>query len=51
MVKKIFVLFLLGLIVVSCFDLFPDPYFHRERVNFWEWAHREIVEALSHERS
>lgn len=44
------IIILLGLIVLSCLPLFKDPYYHRERINFWQWAHREIVETLTHER-
>jgi len=48
--EEIFVGFCLVLLVLSVFDLFSDPYFHRERVNFWVWAKREIIEELTYER-
>jgi len=41
---------LLCLFVLSAFDFFKDPWYHRENVNFWEWAKRELVEEFSHER-
>jgi hypothetical protein len=40
----------LVLLVLSVFDLLNDPYFHREKVNFWTWAKREIWEELTFER-
>jgi len=40
----------LVLLVLSVHDLLQDPYFHREKVNFWVWAKREINELLSFER-
>jgi hypothetical protein len=30
--------------------MFPDPYYHVERVNFWEWCRREIDELLHGEK-
>jgi hypothetical protein len=35
----------------SFLPILPDPYFHVERVNFWEWAIREINEVLYGERA
>lgn len=30
--------------------VFPDPYYHTERVSFVEWLKREIIELLTGER-
>jgi hypothetical protein len=48
--EEIFVGFCLVLLVLSVFDLLPDPYYHRSKVNFWVWAKREIIEELTFER-
>jgi len=40
----------LVLLVLFTHDCLDDPYFHREKVNFWTWAKREINELLSFER-
>jgi hypothetical protein len=41
---------LLFLFVLSVFDLLVDPYFHRERVNFWTWLKRELIEEVEGEK-
>jgi hypothetical protein len=44
---------LLGLGFVGFLSLqpiFPDPYYHKEKVNFWTWAYREIDELLHGEK-
>jgi len=48
--EEIIVGFCLVLLVLSVFDLFYEPYFHREMCNFWVWAKREIIEELTYER-
>ena len=30
--------------------VFPDPYYHMEKVTFIEWLRREIIELLTGER-
>jgi len=50
MKEKIIVGLVLVLLVLSVFDLLDDPYFHREKVNFWVWAKRELNELLTFER-
>lgn len=41
---------LLFLAVVSVFDLFSDPHYHKSKVNFWVWCARELDEELHGER-
>ena len=36
---------------LSWLPIFPDPYYHVEHVNFWEWLYREINEVLTGERA
>jgi hypothetical protein len=48
--EEIIVGFVLVLLVLSVFDLLKDPYYHREKVNFWVWAKRELNEELTFER-
>lgn len=41
---------LLVALIVSALDLFPEPYHHQYRVNFWEWARRELIETVEGEK-
>jgi len=50
MKEKIIVGFILALLVLSVLDLMQDPYYHREKVNFWVWLKRELNELLTFER-
>jgi hypothetical protein len=50
MTKNIIILIIFCLLALSVLDLLPDPYYHRSKVNFWTWAKREIIEALTFER-
>lgn len=40
-----------GGLLISFIPFIPEPYYHVERVNFWEWAMREIEEVLTGERA
>lgn len=40
----------LFLCIVSVFPWFLDPYFHKQRVDFWVWLKREINELFTGER-
>ena len=40
-----------GALLLSFFPIIPEPYYHIERVNFWEWLMREIEEVLTGERA
>lgn len=40
-----------GALIVSFLPIMRDPYYHVERVNFWEWSMREIEEVLTGERA
>lgn len=42
---------LLALLVISAHDFLKDPYYHKEVVNFWTWAKREITELKGGEKS
>jgi hypothetical protein len=42
----LFLMFCVG----SVLELWPDPYYHREYVNFWEWLKRELIEEVTYER-
>ena len=44
--KKIYLIVGGVLVVVSFIPILPDPYYHKERVNFWVWCWREIDELL-----
>lgn len=38
-------------LILSFLPVIRDPYYHVERVNFWEWAAREIQELITSERA
>lgn len=40
----------LALLVVSVLPLFEDPYIHRNKVDFWLWLKRELVELKEGEK-
>lgn len=40
-----------GALLLSFAPIIPEPYYHVERVNFWEWLMREIEEVLTGERA
>ena len=42
--EKELLLVLAGLTVLSFLPMFREPWFHESRVNFWEWARREVDE-------
>jgi len=42
---------LLVILVVSVHDLLADPYYHKERVNFWTWCKRELTELKEGEKA
>ena len=42
--KDLMMALLLVFCVVSVLPLFRDPYFHRDRVDFWSWLTRELYE-------
>jgi len=49
--EKIAVITAAGLLISSVFlPVFPDPFYHIEKVNFWTWLGREIEELRTGER-
>lgn len=36
--------------ILLTLPLWPDPYHHKKRVNFWLWAYRELDELLHGEK-
>jgi len=51
MTKWLIVVLALGVLCVLAFIPFlSDPYFHRELVDFWTWAKRELNELLKGEK-
>jgi len=50
--KKELLILLFFVVVVGAWTVpvFPDPYYHIERVTFAEWAYREIDELIHGER-
>lgn len=40
-----------GLLVASWLPIFPDPFYHQDKICFWEWLRREIYEVLYGERA
>jgi len=47
---KILCLLFFGFCFLSVLDVFPDPYYHKTKVNFWVWCARELDEELHGER-
>lgn len=39
----------IALIILSL-PIFPDPYHHKEKVNFWVWLVREVDELIHGEK-
>lgn len=37
-------------LTVLSLPIFPDPYYHKEKVNFWVWLIREIDELIHGEK-
>jgi len=48
--EKIIIMGGIGLFLSSFLPVFPDPYYHREKVDFWTWLGREINESRTGER-
>ena len=40
-----------GGLLLSFLPVIPEPYYHVDRVNFWEWLIRELQEVLTGERA
>lgn len=49
--KETFIVLGAGGLLVSFIPFIPEPYYHVDRVNFWEWIIREINEVLYGERA
>jgi len=48
--KNYVVFGIVALFLISLLPLFDDPFYHREKVNFWVWAKREITELIEGEK-
>ena len=46
----LFVATVLLLCAVSVLPLWKEPFFHRDKVDFWEWLKRELVEMVEGEK-
>ena len=42
--EKVAVVAGLTLLLASLLPVLPDPFYHQERVSFWTWLGREILE-------
>lgn len=49
-VKTAVCVVIVSLLVLSVFPVWSEPYYHKYRVNFWTWAHREIIELFEGEK-
>jgi hypothetical protein len=49
--KDLLLAALLVLFLLSVLPLFSEPFYHQRRVNFWEWARRELIEEVEGEKS
>jgi len=51
MKKKTTLFLFLVLGLLSLIPMFPDPFYHEQKVNFWVWIYREVQELLHGEKN
>lgn len=51
MTKYLLIALVFGfLLLLSILPFFQDPYEHRQKMNFWQWSLREILELMHGEK-